>query len=42
VLIAIDAQHAMSQARQTGRRHASDVTQAEHGNLRWIFRVQCP
>jgi hypothetical protein len=28
----------MSQAGQTGRRHEPDVTQTEHGNLRWILR----
>src|ERR1700694_2674502 len=30
----------MSQAGQTGSRHAPDVTKSEYGNLSWILRFQ--
>jgi hypothetical protein len=30
----------MSQAGQTGSRHAPDVTKSEYGNLSWILRIQ--
>ena len=31
--VAVDPQHAMAQAGETGSRHAPDVTKSEHGDL---------
>ena len=38
--ISVDSEHLMSQAGQTGSRHAPDVTKSEYGNVSWILRFQ--